>query len=333
LEIIKICSQTKGADNLKIRAFCELFRLYFQQGNIDISLNYLEKAQKLVFNSKNQKWFLALKVWLYAYYYHQYYINHYVLKKEIQRLFHIYNEILGDCELMDYDIKHKLYFACCIIKDLAVVYNRLQQYDNALKCVHDFSTKFNQLEGINAQMLKCSLDVEQGYALLRTNKLEEANSILTDILENRKQFVEKDANKMFDAFVYRSEINIRLEKFQDSFRDCEKAIKSIGSSITNFATLMKIICYYNMAVVCYKQKKYIESMKYFNIMLEISNKFCSHFIEKDEFQFFVKQHIFCGIDDIIDLEKCQKKSLQIFSVIYGKEHSFVKNYIEKNSLP
>ena len=131
--------------------------------------------------------------------------------------------------------------------------------------------------------------------------------------------------------VYNSEACIRLNKFDEAYSNCQETLKFTHQSKTNFNKLMEITCYYNMAIIRYKQNNLMESIVHFQRFFELAKSFCYNFLERSLYEKLFKENIFEIPKNESQIETCLQNSLKIFSAIYGENHSFVRNYVIKNS--
>jgi tetratricopeptide (TPR) repeat protein len=210
-------------------------------------------------------------------------------------------------------------------KRLANVYNHLEMYDKAWESEKEAAFFYENEETFNP--IGMLVKIDEGYTLLRTNKVKEAQEVLSKTIKIKQKL--GASQDMLEAQVWLSEANIRLNKFEEAYGNCQTALKLTKKSKTNFAKLLKILCYYNMAIIKYKQNNQKESIEYYNNFFELSKPFCCGFLDKAAYEKLLNENAFEIVKDESQIKICLQNSLKIFSAIYGENHSFVRDYVRK----
>jgi tetratricopeptide (TPR) repeat protein len=229
------------------------------------------------------------------------------------------------------------FFVSELRKNLAIVYSRLGQYDLALECINEVLFLYKKIgekgekgeKGVKLIMREANLKINLGYILLMKNEIAESKQVLTNAINIKLQI--KDFRDLFYAFVWRSEANIQLNNLEEAYNDCQKALNFMQELKSNFNKLMKIICYYNMAIAKYKLFDKAKSLEHFKAFFKLSNEFCEKFLEKSVHEKLLEENVFEFPKNESHIKLCLQNSLIIFSAIYGKNHSFVKNYVKVNT--
>jgi tetratricopeptide (TPR) repeat protein len=167
--------------------------------------------------------------------------------------------------------------------------------------------------------------IDEGYTLLRTNDVSGAREVLSKTIEIKEKL--GSSQDMLEAYLWIAEANIRLNKFIEAYDNCIKALKLTKKSKTNFAKLLKVLCYYNMGIAKYKLSDKEKSIEHFKIFFELSNEFCKGFLEKSVYEKLFSDNAFEIPKEESQIKTCLQNALKIFSAIYGENHSFVKNYV------
>lgn len=204
-------------------------------------------------------------------------------------------------------------------------YNRLGEFDNALLLINELEIKYQKLKklGINVCVAKARLDVEKGFVFLRQNDLIGALNLFSQIIDLK--FLE-EITDLFYVYVYRAEALIRLNRFEEAYKDCISAINHRESSFNSkYAQLTKLVCYYNIVMCAYKMKKKLILDKYRELFFKESKSFCETFLPKHEFNQLIQKNNFNSEEQGM-LKKCKN----IFEKIYGNNHPFIKDYINAN---
>ena len=204
----------------------------------------------------------------------------------------------------------------------ALEYLKDGEYISKQRCPEDLFVKGNLYRYI-------------GQIYLRLNELTKSYKYFTEAISAVEIVLGEAAvasNKM-----HRSEVNIRLGNLQEAYEDAIffKTVNEMPSSRSVSLQIGQAI--YNAAFAQYKLNNYQKSIEHFAEFVERSQSFCKSFLEKGEYDELIKQNAF----DIIPYsEKTASEAIKtylhnaikIFTAIYDKEHTFVKDYIEKNYL-
>ncbi len=122
---------------------------------------------------------------------------------------------------------------------------------------------------------------------------------------------------------------VRLNRLNEAYSDFQYAIKQKGNSSDNYTKLLVCICFYHAFIIKYKQEDYKLAFEHFAAFIGSIREFCKGFLEKNDYEKLLNENAFEIITDELQIKTCLKNSLKIFSFIYGKEHPFVKDYINK----
>jgi tetratricopeptide (TPR) repeat protein len=167
---------------------------------------------------------------------------------------------------------------------------------------------------------------EYAHTLLRNNNVEEAYKILADVLKATS--LHKSMCSFFVAIVYKSEADIRLNKFEEAYEDCKLALLASGDK-SNYAKLITCQCFYNMAIAKYKMSDYRTALKHFEEFFKAAREFSKDFLDKNVFEQLKSQSIFEIAKDTFAINTYLQNSLKIFTAIYGADHPFVKDFVAK----
>ena len=212
--------------------------------------------------------------------------------------------------------------------NLIRAYEKIADHKNALKQAIKLQSIYSKLnaDGVSFNIRIARLNIELGLVSLRLGDVKKANDILSEVLKSNILFESKSPG-LFYAFAYRSEVLIRLGKFNQAYADCTEAFAGKKStSGSNYANLITCTCYYNMAIAKYKMKEKDEALKQFEIFFDKAKAFCKVFLDDDKFVALEKANVFATDKD---LRQCLLNSAAIFISVYGAAHPFVKDYVQK----
>jgi tetratricopeptide (TPR) repeat protein len=212
---------------------------------------------------------------------------------------------------------------------LAMYYNMLGEYNTSLEkysLPNEVIMKKYKEEDLPLSH-KVFLESEKNYSLLWLGKHKLAEEKLSDAIEKLKYL--ENSKLLIYAIFYRIEARITLGKLKEAYEDCKFAIDFKRWNLDNTSTVRRNTCHYHAAIIKYKQKDYIPSLKHFSDFFQSMNEFCRGFLEKTVYEKLQKENAFEIIKDESQIKICLQNSLKIFSAIYGENHSFVKNYASK----
>lgn len=218
---------------------------------------------------------------------------------------------------------------------LGQVYNRLGQYESAMEEGFKESEYIMQhsLDNCSHNLLKAYTSLGAGIVYLRVGKIKRAENKLAESILIFEKLIGK--TKSLYGKVYRAEARIRLKKYKEAYEDCIAAFQTENKEISNYYILVYLTNYYHAAFIKYKQQDFKKSLEHFNDFFKQMKEFCQEFLEEKEYKELEAKGVFKEInhDNTKDQEKIPqylKRSLDIFTAIYGPEHPFVKDYILKN---
>jgi tetratricopeptide (TPR) repeat protein len=331
-KVMAICDEIK-AESLKVIATVYFAQFYCETDDFERCQQYLDQARNLLDRCEGQMAAVASTVL--ATRYQICYLYHYIRGEKLSVAVASFEDSLKRLGASIFFHKNpdkykklsriQYYMIPNARKRLANVYNHLEMYDKARECEEEAKFFYEREETFNA--IGMLVKIDEGYTLLRTNKVSEARDVLSKTIEIKQKL--GASQDMLEALVWISEANIRLGNFVDAYANCQEALKLTKKSKTNFAKLLKVLCYYHMAVAKYKMSDNGDSINYFQRFFELSDEFCNGFLEKNTYEKLQKEQVVKIAKDKSPIKICLQNSLKIFSAIYGEEHSFVKNYASK----
>lgn len=331
-KVVALCDEIK-ADSLKVIAFVYFAQFYCEKNNFEKCQQYLDQAKSVLDQCHGQMAAIASVVL--ATRYQICYLYHYICGEKLKIAVASFEDSLKRMEASTLFYKSpekyknlsrvQLYMVPNARKRLANVYNHLEMYDKAWESEKEAAFFYENEETFNP--IGMLVKIDEGYTLLRTNKVKEAQEVLSKTIKIKQKL--GASQDMLEAQVWLSEANIRLNKFEEAYGNCQTALKLTKKSKTNFAKLLKILCYYNMAIIKYKQNNQTESIEHYNKFFELSKPFCCGFLDKAAYEKLLNENAFEIVKDESQIKICLQNSLKIFSAIYGENHSFVRDYVRK----
>jgi DNA-binding CsgD family transcriptional regulator/tetratricopeptide (TPR) repeat protein len=229
-------------------------------------------------------------------------------------------------------------FAC----DIALQKSRLGQFYSQLGKYEEALEKgFREAQFIiNNEKYKCPKNLSKPYIdegigeiFLRQGHVKEAERLLTEADE-----LYSKALGIYSTIVpkiLRAEARVRLNKLQEAYDDCVSVWSIKKMRENNYNKLVYITSFYHAALIKYKQEDYQKSLEYFSDFIKNMQMFCKGFLDAKEYVELEKKGVFKdtevgGNTSQNNLSPYFKRSLDIFTIIYGAEHPFTKDYILKN---
>ena len=123
---------------------------------------------------------------------------------------------------------------------------------------------------------------------------------------------------------------MKLNNLFNANENCKLFIDINKNFNIEYDIWLNSIFYYNMSIIKYKQKEYELSLKHFAEFFKHMKEFCKGFLDEPIYNNLEKENVFEIIKETKDIQKCLDNSLKIFTAIYGKDHSFVKDYVAEN---
>lgn len=169
--------------------------------------------------------------------------------------------------------------------------------------------------------------------LLRRNEIRMASSYLEKAKEIMPK-IEKDVD--MHQLCLHLEILIRNQKFEEAYNETLKInrIKQIAKS--NYHKLFYCILQYHAFLITLKVNRHFESLKYFARFIKSINIFLEDFLDQKKYRHLKNKNVFwiAPLSKNMNVEQIFKvyikNSRKIFVGLYGKDHSFVKDYIVRN---
>jgi len=191
----------------------------------------------------------------------------------------------------------------------------------------------HKLDKCSHNLLRAYILLGIGEALLRKGELIKAEMKLTKSIRIFDRLIGEFAN--LPARSNRAEARIRLGKFEEAYEDCLSVFTMKKKKRNHYIMLMYIKCFYHAAIIKYKQGNFQKSVEYFSDFFKQIRDFCKGFLKIEEYESLEAKRVFPVIDLKSGLPEDKMKlylrySFQIFSIIYGPEHPFVKDYVKEN---
>ncbi len=182
--------------------------------------------------------------------------------------------------------------------------------------------------------LRACLDADLSELYLRTGNLKKAQAKIENALRIFKNIMEEDLPLNLRG-ISDIEILIRLNKLHDAYTACEDIFKMKNIAKDNYSKSLYAIVLYDAAIIKYKQHDLQKSAEHFSEFFKQMKDFCKGFLELNEYKELESKGVFAPVDlskppSKKDIKEYLNRSIKIFSVIYGPNHSFVKDYVMKN---
>ena len=326
-QVLKICDQLSDCDNLKTLAYAFLGRLYFENGDSENGQLYLKKAEELLDKSSGE-WILPT-VGFVCNQYMQSYLSHYIFKSEIQKSVSFASKILKflNADKFFYkdsdEYKKNIPFVQAIRWRLARIYNCLEMYEDASE--NEKEAEFLYEKQRLPIKRKALLRITQAYTFLRMNRLEDAQKMIKEVLKIKQDTLDYD--QIYIALAIAAEINIRLENWKEAQENCENALEFLKNPQSNLKKFIKIVCYYDLALIEHKQKNDDSAFAFLKNFFTLTQEFCRAFLEESQYTILEENNTFGKFKNIAD---GFDKSREIFLKICGSDHSFLENFIPMN---
>jgi DNA-binding CsgD family transcriptional regulator len=329
-DCLALCDKIANSDCIK--AICLADASVFSEANKNFieAERYLAQALELVSLGK-EPWKLQTKVTIFNRYCSNY-SNHYIIGSPLKPVVEVALSILQELKADKFFYKDdkgynsdKAVSIFLIRRKLATVYNRTAQFDEAFECEKEAEYLLKKIKQAKTPFAKqeSNLLVDFGCTLLRKNKISDAFNFLTDAI-NRK--IKNDDNSgMLYAYMHRAEANIRMNKLEDAYNDCLQSIKAKGKYNNNSAYFSEAVCNYYMAIVKYKQKNSDTALMHLNAFRIIFDKIGKNIFPTKNYELIKYNELLRH--DFKNCEEGFQKIGKIFNTIYGKNHPFVKSFI------
>ena len=337
IECLELCKCTKNSEHARAICLAFLGRYYFCCGDEKNGTKYFNESTECLKNltDKNSN---AARAMICGQFYKSF-GNHYINKRDTYKAIDFLIDTINKLGFSKFIHKNPKSIDSVpshiagLRVDLARAYNKIGDFDKAEENENEVLFLYAMKEGdtgIAIPLKKAMLGKECGQTLLRKNKLKKAYKMLSESIDVISQLGSK--YELSSPFVYRSEVNLRLGRLNEAYADCISSLKTKIALYfkTPYTYLKEATCYYNMAIIKYKQKDFKKSIEHINDFMKKINEFCLSFLEKDIYKRMVNQNVFKCATNSDDLTLALKNCEIIFSAIYGENHSFVKDFVAKN---
>lgn len=263
---LMICETEKNTDHFKIGAMMYLSRYYFDfEPNYEKANKLLEECFELKEKISKEDWDIVMCVFANQIYrgYESYYINDRkkilgaigYLKQALKYKGFVKNYRKEKIREMPLDKSVFLMYAIEMMINISRGYNAIGDFKKALENELDIEYMYDLLDkqGIRFYSQEFQFNMVHGEILLKLGKIQEALEFLNETLSNMGSISSKI--DLFQAYVTRAEINIKMSNFEEAIKDCNKALK-IEKLHSNYYLLGKCRCIYLKMQANYKQKDF-----------------------------------------------------------------------------
>jgi len=214
---------------------------------------------------------------------------------------------------------------------LGEIYNRLGRYREAIsKGLREADYIMEKGHLFSHHFLKAEIDLNMGEALLREGKLKQALQRLTNSLRISEKILGPTAACSWHAKIYRIEVYLRLGKLKEAYDDCV-SISTIDYKKTYpYSDLLYATGLYCAAIIAYRQNDLERSEEFFIEFLKKIKYFCCTFLDAKTFKNLDSEGTFEVMEKHKDLKIYFQSCSKIFISIYGKDHSFVRDFVLTN---
>jgi tetratricopeptide (TPR) repeat protein len=320
---LKLCTSLSDASFLIIRNYRTLGRAHSFIGENFMARKYFNQA--LDFTKKIADKYIQKEVIKNIYLELQaFYTAHYINKKEAKQ------GIMYGKKVIELAKESFLQDTISAAISVAWGYSLLQDYNNAKKWANTARDWINKLVSIGNNkdyVLENFLIVEEGHIWLRQGMIVTANKELKISHKLLKKIHHAPLHVRCKSYYLES--LIRLNKLTKAYKVFNKR-SSENIIRRNYNYLQYCITNYHAAIIKYKQFDWDLSLKHFYDFFVNVDKFCKEFLDKPIYDKLVLENTFEIVMEQKNIQKCLANSLKIFTVIYGENHSFVKDYVAKN---
>lgn len=211
------------------------------------------------------------------------------------------------------------------------LYNTMN-YDAAEKWLNEAEYIITQKCPENL-FLQGRISGNMGEVYLRKNNLFAAERKLTEAIDLISSTLGEKSAWFYK--VLRSEVRIRLDKFQEGYDDAISVQNTDGIETNPLHDLRFIMTAYHAAFAQYKLGNYQQSAKYFTNFFQGIDDFCKSFLDTAEYNALIEKQAFVVVlyDKKVAVENIKtylNQSLEIFTTIYDADNPFVRDYIAVN---
>jgi len=330
---LKLCKLFSNNEYVMAKCYRTLGRNYFILGNIEEAQDYFKKSLNIIDKITNLNLKKDAKLSLYIEL-QAFYCNRYINKKEANKgiyfgdkVYSLMRNKIRNLEISSTDFSDLL----CSMRDTIEIYLQLQMNKEANKNLKIMKNLIKETYSSNAyRQLKAKYyDSHKGYFLLNIGRILLAKKFFK---KSYKYF--KQANLIPNikfCKTYYTQTLLMFEELQNAEIICKEILKDKSIDNRNLSKLMHCMNLYHMSIIKYKQKEYELSLKHFVEFFKHIKEFCKRFLDEPIYNSLEKENAFEIIKETKDIQKCLDNSLKIFTAIYGKDHSFVKDYVAENS--
>lgn len=328
---LELCRSLDNTDNITALCYAFLGRSYFSQGNAQRGTEYFNRSLQVA-NSLTDHTALRTKVYITNQYF-QACRNYYVLGEKIRKPVGLLMEMLQSLHASQpfYKRKQELkaapFFVSELRKNLAIGYNRLGEYDKAEECLKEVLFLYNLIGRAGKPLIlrEASVNIERAYSLMMKNNAIDSLLLLSNAINIK--FKIHDKTDMFKALVLRAILYLHAGLTKRAVSDCKMAEKYQNSALSNFEKLTEIIYHYVYAFACIDNGSNKVNQQKIGLFLKTSKKFCQEFLDKETYELLETQKAF---EYGNGAKHYLHNAVKIFAAIYGKDHSFVTNYVMEN---
>ncbi len=237
-------------------------------------------------------------------------------------LYHLNPKKNLSCKIMQYKVS--MGEACCRLgkyEEAFTQYFKDAQYivDEALDHCSHFLSKIFMAIGI-------------GEIYLRQNQLNSAKVKLEESVKVCEKTMGKDSHLTLLPKVFLLETKIRLNQLEEAYNNYLSILKIDQKSNTNYSNLIFISAHYHAFIIKLKQNDLKSARIHFKSFIEKIKPLCETILEKNKYEALANSKNFDVSDSLSnDIKNCLTQSTNIFTAIYGIEHSFVKEYVFMNN--
>lgn len=216
---------------------------------------------------------------------------------------------------------------------LGDIYCRLGNYKEAKKYFDDATYIINnEMDTCAHHLLKAYIKIGQSEIFLREKDFLNAEIFLNEAIRDCALLTNKNNTLTLVTRVFYVESLLQLGKLDLAEKECEYIFQITDHSQTNYAQLMSAISYYHAANIQNKKKMYNESFNYLSKFFQKISSLCKEILSPELYQTLATNGQF-NVDNKkspqagINLKILFNNAKKIFIAIYGKEHPFIKDYI------
>ncbi len=303
--------------------------LQMRNNNFKKAHEYFDKALTILKNSKDTDK-LDVKLTMATSYENKgtSYILFYINKPEISKAISMMEKainIIGQADQLC-EIKR----IASIKVGIAGVLNVIKKYETTLKYVLEIKELLKKIPSNDNSyhMILGLVLTEEGHALLRLNKLKDAQNVFYQA----RQLLDKTmiGDNFFRIRMQQAEILIRLGYYDEAYKHCLDVFAKQNRDVNDCNELFFYLAYYNAGFIKYKKGDLAEALSFFNKFIVGMNDFCKHFLSKEKYEQLIDDNSFCIISDKKDITKCLKQSYSIFRMVCVENSEFITDYIKKN---